>query len=166
MNNNYVIIGKVVNIFGIKGELKITSNSDFIDYRYQVGKTIYFKKANKLVKATVSSYRLIKGNPTIRINNEINPDNVMEYIGCEVYADSSDKPELEEGTYYIDDLVGLDVICEDKVIGKVNDVIKLPKNSCLEIILNDGSTTLMPLIPDYVVKVNKDSIIVNKMEVI
>ena len=32
MKNNYVEIGKVVNTFGIKGELKIVSESDFVDY--------------------------------------------------------------------------------------------------------------------------------------
>ena len=34
---NLLQVGKVVNTFGIKGELKILSDSDFIEDRFKVG---------------------------------------------------------------------------------------------------------------------------------
>ena len=36
-------IGKVIGTFGIKGELKIYSESDFIEERFKKGNTIYLK---------------------------------------------------------------------------------------------------------------------------
>ena len=70
MNDKYVEIGKVVNTFGIKGELKIQSESDFIDYRFAVGKIIYFKMGRIIKEFKVSSYRVLKGNVVITINDQ------------------------------------------------------------------------------------------------
>ena len=47
MNNEYIEIGKIVNTFGIKGELKVQSKSDFLSYRFRVGAVIYLKMGQK-----------------------------------------------------------------------------------------------------------------------
>ena len=107
MNDKYVEIGKVVNTFGIKGELKIQSESDFIDYRFAVGKIIYFKMGRIIKEFKVSSYRVLKGNVVITINDQKDINLVEQYIGSTVLADASDIPPLEEGEFLIDDLVGL-----------------------------------------------------------
>jgi signal transduction histidine kinase len=114
MKNNYIEIGKVVNTFGIKGELKIQSDSDFVDYRYQVGKTIVFKMRNILKEVRVSSFRILKGNVVITINDLYDINQVEQYIGATVLADKNDVPPLEEGEFMIDDIVGLDVYDVDK----------------------------------------------------
>ena len=58
--NDYIEIGKVVNTFGIKGELKIVSESDFVDYRYAVGKTIYLKLRNTIKVALDEDQEVVK----------------------------------------------------------------------------------------------------------
>ena len=77
--NDYIEIGKVVNTFGIKGELKIVSESDFVDYRYAVGKTIFLKLRNTIKEVRVSSYRVHKGNILITIDKiyDINVKNAI-----------------------------------------------------------------------------------------
>ncbi len=35
-----VEVGKIVNTHGIKGEIKVKSNSDFTDIRFQPGETV------------------------------------------------------------------------------------------------------------------------------
>ena len=108
MKNNYVEIGKVVNTFGIKGELKIVSESDFVDYRYAVGKTIFLKMRSVLKEVKVSSFRIHKGNILITIENILDINEVEKFIGAVVLADKNDVPPLEDGEFYIDDVVGLD----------------------------------------------------------
>ena len=44
-------IGKIINTFGIKGELKIYSESDFIEYRYQKGAIIYIDNKQHIVSS-------------------------------------------------------------------------------------------------------------------
>ena len=40
---NQVIVGKIVNTHGIKGELKVKASTDFIEERFQKGATLYLE---------------------------------------------------------------------------------------------------------------------------
>ena len=41
---NLVLFGKIVGTHGIKGEVKISSNSDFKEERFKIGNTLYVKE--------------------------------------------------------------------------------------------------------------------------
>ena len=165
-NNNYIEIGKVVNTFGIKGELKIVSESDFIDYRYAVGKTIYLKLRSLIKEVHVSSYRVHKGNILITIDKIFDINEVEKYIGAVVLADKNDVPPLEDGEFYIDDVVGLDAYDEKgKKIGTVVDVILIPANDLIEIELLNGKKELIPYVDEYILDITEDKIVVKLLEV-
>ena len=164
--NDYIEIGKVVNTFGIKGELKIVSESDFVDYRYAVGKTIYFKLRNTIKEVRVSSYRVHKGNILITIDKIYDINEVEKYIGADVLADKLDVPPLEDGEFYIDDVVGLDAYDETgEIIGKVVDVILIPANDLIEIELLNGKKELIPYVDEYILEITEDKIVVRLLEV-
>ena len=166
MKNNYIEIGKVVNTFGIKGELKIVSESDFVDYRYAVGKTIFLKMRNNLKEVRVSSYRVHKGNILITIDNILDINEVEKFIGATVLADKNDMPPLEDGEFYIDDVVGLDAYDEDgEKLGVVSDVIIIPYNDLIEVELLDGKKELIPYVDEYVLDILEDRIIIKLLEV-
>ena len=166
MKNNYVEIGKVVNTFGIKGELKIVSESDFVDYRYAVGKTIFLKMRSVLKEVKVSSFRIHKGNILITIDNILDINEVEKYIGAVVLADKKDVPPLEDGEFYIDDVVGLDAYDEDgKKLGVVSDVIIIPYNDLIEVELLNGKKELIPYVDEYVLDILEDRIIIKLLEV-
>ena len=165
INNKYIEIGKIVNTFGIKGELKVTSDSDFINYRFQKGKKVYFKYGKEYLEKTISSYRILKGNVVITIDNINDINQVVPYIGVTIYADINDIPPLEKNSYFVNDLIGLDVYLEDNTLyGKVSDVINLPANDCLEITLKNQTTKLIPFINDFVISIEKDKITIKVLE--
>ena len=43
----YILIGKIVNTFGIKGELKVEVHTDFVEERYSGGSTFYIGDDHK-----------------------------------------------------------------------------------------------------------------------
>lgn len=164
--NDYIEIGKVVNTFGIKGELKIVSESDFVDYRYAVGKTIYLKLRSIIKEVNVSSYRVHKGNILITIDKIHDINEVEKYIGAVVLADKNDVPPLEDGEFYIDDVVGLDAYNEvGEKIGTVVDVILIPANDLIEIELLNGKKELIPYVDEYILDITEDKIVVKLLEV-
>lgn len=166
-NDKYIMIGKVVNTFGIKGELKITSESDFIDYRFRVGATIYLLYGKEYIKAKVSSMRMIKGCVSITINDIHDINEVIKYIGVNVYCLKDDKPILEDGTYMIDDLVGLDVYHVDgNHLGIVKDVLIMPTQDILDITLDNNQSLLIPFVDEYVKEVCQDKIVIITYEVL
>lgn len=165
MKNDYIEIGKVVNTFGIKGELKIVSESDFVFYRYAVGKTIYLKLRSIIKEVKVSSFRIHKGNILITLDNLFDINEVEKYIGAVVLADKSDTPPLEDGEFYIDDVVGLDAYNVDgEKIGIVTDVIIIPANDLIEIELLNGKKELLPYVDEYILEITDDKIIVKLLE--
>ena len=68
MKNDYIEIGKVVNTFGIKGELKIYSESDFIDQRFRKGAKIVLKNKKTSKEVVISSMRIHKKTILITID--------------------------------------------------------------------------------------------------
>ena len=69
MNNDLILIGKIIGVFGIKGELKVYSESDFIETRFKKGAHIVLKNKKVSKEATVSSMRIHKKTILITIDN-------------------------------------------------------------------------------------------------
>ena len=162
MNKTY--IGKVIGTFGIKGELKIYSESDFIEERFKKGNKVYFKAGRQEIEVTVSSYKIHKNNILITINNLNNINDVEKYVGYEVYSDQD--ITLEEDEFLVDDLIGLTVYNEQKeLIGEVLDVISIPSNDILEIKTKEKKI-LIPFINDYIVEITDEYIIIKELEIV
>lgn len=159
MNRTY--IGKIIGTFGIKGELKVFSESDFIDQRFKKGNELILKSNKSELTVKISSFRIHKNNVLITINNLFNINDVEKYINYDIYT--IQELELDEDDYYIDDLIGLDVYNEQNIlIGKVIDVISIPSNDILEVETKDKKI-LIPFINDYIIEIN-DKIIIKEME--
>lgn len=166
MNKSYIEIGKIVNTFGIKGELKVQSESDFVEYRYRKTAKIYLKMGRNMKEVEVTSFRFLKGNAIITIDHLQDINDVKDYIGAIVFADATDVPPLNEGEYMIDDLVGLNVVDEDnKRLGIVKDVIILPTQDILEIDNGNPKPLLIPFIDEYIISIENDTIVVKLYEV-
>ncbi len=165
MSDKYIEIGKVVNTFGLKGELKIQSESDFIDYRFGVGHSIFLKRGRLIEEYQISSMRILKGNVIICVNELYDINLVEHLVGSIVLALKDDIPPLEDGEYLIDDLVGMNVVNEqEELLGVVNDVIIIPSNEILEIKMNNGTLKLVPFVDEFVLEVNDENIIIKMPE--
>lgn len=162
MNKTY--IGKVIGTFGIKGELKIYSESDFIEERFKKGNKVYFTAGRQEIEVTISSFKIHKNNILITINNLNNINDVEKYVGYEVYSDQD--ITLEEDEFLVDDLIGLTVYNEQKeLIGEVLDVISIPSNDILEIKTKEKKI-LIPFINDYIVEITDEYIIIKELEIV
>ena len=64
--------------------------------------------------------------------------------------------ELEEGTYFIQDLIGLDVVDADNgtVYGTLKDVLQTGANDVYVVQAEGGKELLIPAIPDVIVETN------------
>lgn len=62
-------------------------------------------------------------------------------------------PEPEQGSYYVADLVGLEVLEEGRVVGRVRDVLPGPANDNLE--LEGGE--LVPLVEDAIAAIDLEA---------
>lgn len=119
-------IGEVVNTFGLKGELKIFP---YVDY-FEDLKTIYLNNEPKEIERA----RYQKNVVIIKLKGLDDINDVESLKGLEVFVDEADMPELEEGEYYIKDLIGLDVYTDEgKHLGKVDDVFNTGANDIYQV---------------------------------
>ncbi|HZJ85987.1 MAG TPA: ribosome maturation factor RimM [Erysipelotrichaceae bacterium] len=153
-------IGKIVNTHGIKGELKVISDSDFVEDRFAVGNTIILDKD---LEVEVTSFRLHQENVLITINNLDDINLVEKYKNKDVYFDVSKIPARKEG-FYLFQLEDLDVYLDNEKVGKIVEVSK-PSQTVLRIQLEDREI-LLPYVDAFVEKVDleNNSIHINLIE--
>lgn len=148
-----ILIGKVVNAVGIKGELKIYNYSDS-DEIYRNTPLIYLE--DKLYK--IQSVRVQKGMIVLKLKG-IDDRNEAELVkGKELFITDADLPELEEGVFYVRDLIGMNVITENgKKIGEVNDVIQNTAQDIFEVRTQDDKLVLIPKVDQFVINIDGDT---------
>lgn len=157
-----VLIGQITGTFGIKGELKVYSESDFVEYRFRKDAKIFLSDKKEYV---ISSSRQHKGNVLITINELYDINLILDKVGMKIYALKDDIPPLEDNEYYLDDLVGLNVINQyEQHLGKVTDVMEMPSGYILEIIDENNNRFLLPFVDEYIENITEDTIYINEIE--
>ena len=134
-----VYVGKIVNTHGIKGELRIISDFEKKELVFKVGNKIIIE--NK--EHSIRSYRKHKVFDMITIDDFDSINQVLEFVGKDVYV-SRYSLKLKSSEYLLSDLIGLDVVFNDKVYGIVKDysndlnpLIKIKYNKDYYIPIND-----------------------------
>lgn len=148
-------VGRVVNTFGIKGELKILSDSDFIEDRFKVGSKLIIGDDEEI---TITSFRMHKGNVLVRFNDLNDINEVEKYKNKDLFVNRENLEPLEDG-YYLFQLEDLAVYEDGKEIGKVIEVLK-PAQTVLRIKLADREI-MIPFVDAFVESVDLDNKIIN-----
>ena len=115
---NLIKLGVIVNTHGIKGEIRIISNFEYKDRIFKVGNILYVGENESL---KIDSYRKHKNYDMITFNGITDIRDVLKYKGKKVYFDKEDLI-LKENEYLDSDLIGLDVIYQGNIIGKLSNI--------------------------------------------
>lgn len=150
-----VIIGEIVNTHGIRGELKVKISTDFVDERFAKGNHLTIDFHGQNVDVTVKSYRIHKNHVLVLFEGNENINLVEKYKGCTLLADK-DLDLLEEGEYYIGDLIGCEVFDKGESIGIVKDLYLYDHHDVL--VVKGKKTIMIPYVEAFV----KDEDIENK----
>lgn len=148
--NDYLYVGKIVNTFGIKGELKVISDFDFKDRVFSYNFNIYIGEEKN--KEIINTHRVHKKNDLITLIGYNNINEVLKYKGTNIYILRNDL-EIGEKEYLISDLVGYEVYDGDKYLGVVIDYEKMANNNLLKV--EDKNSFYLPLIDKYIEKIDK-----------
>lgn len=147
-----LVIGEVLKPQGIRGELKVKTFTDAPEDVKAFG-TVYIEdKPYKILSFRVgndgAAYMGLRGIPD---------RNAAElFRGKKLEGDRDDAPELEEGQYYIVDIIGLSCETEEgEILGVVKDVKNL--SSDIYTIEKAGKQILFPAVKGVVKKVDLEN---------
>ena len=150
-------VGQIVNTFGIKGELKVTPFTDDIN-RFDDLKKVYVKTRKDEKLYTVQSVRYHKNMVLLKLEGIENPEQAELLKNAYLEIDREDAIPLEEGQYFIVDLIGLDVYTdEEKLLGKVEDIYNTGANDIYVVKDELGKQILLPGIKDVIKVVDFDN---------
>lgn len=144
---NYLYIGKLVNTHGIKGEVRILSNFRHKDKVFVKGFKFYVGKEKK--EYVVETYRKHKNFDMVTFKDNYDINLIEHLKGSFVYI-NKDELKLDKNKFLSVDLIGFDVIINDKTIGVIEDTLDTPAN---EVLVLDNNV-MIPYVDAFIKKVD------------
>ncbi len=144
-----VIIAKLGAAVGLKGQLRLNYYSNNIDlikkYDFYYGEN--FANGENNSNQNKCKLNLISSaNGKIIVAIEGVTDRTMAEKWCNIllYISRSDFPEIKASDeYYINDLIGIDVISDDVLFGKVSQVHNFGAGDIIEITKQNGENIML-----------------------
>lgn len=150
----YLEIGQIVNTFGIKGMVKVNPFTDNIR-RFDKLKKVYIGSVKEKEEIEIEEVKYHKNMVLIKFKDINNPDEANLLRNKYLFIDRKDEDPLEEGTYYIVDMLGLDVYTdENELLGTLDDIYNTGSNDIYVVKNELGKQILLPAIKDVIKEVN------------
>ncbi|WP_446899492.1 ribosome maturation factor RimM [Clostridium sp. LBM24168] len=144
----FITIGKIVNTHGIKGELKIYPLTDDLE-RFKELTYVYIDgKVRKILSCKLQAKRAV-----LKIEGIDSIEEASIYKENYIKVKREDAVELQEGSYFISDIVGCSVLDSNGVnYGKIADVIHTPNNDVYWI--KEEKELLIPALEDIILDID------------
>lgn len=148
-----ICIGTIVAPHGVRGDIRILPQTEhpeqFLDLDYLLlddGRTLHLTNARFHKRMALVKCR------------EVNNMNEAELLrGQKVFIRTEDLPELEEGEFYVADLLGCKVIDTGGAeIGELKDVISTGSNDVYVVAASGGKELLVPALKQHVKEINPE----------
>jgi 16S rRNA processing protein RimM len=150
----YLEAAQIINKRGLRGEVKVDCFCDTLDTLCEI-KTLYFDE-NGQNPAKIIAAKPYKGFVYLTIEGINSVEAADKLRGKILFADRDDIP-VEEGSFFIEDLLGLDMIDADtgKVYGKIKDIFNTGANDIYTV--NDGTKDYyIPAVEEFITETDLD----------
>ncbi len=148
MIKQFLETGKITGTHGLKGEVRVQPWADSPEFLAEFDELYLDKGARKI---EIKAARVHKNMLIMKIKGVDTIDDAEKLRNKVLYMDRDDV-ELEEGAYFIQDLIGLSVLDDDtgEKIGVLADVSETGANDVYHIKTDEGKIYLIPAIPSVV----------------
>ena len=152
--NQYMEAGKIVNTHGIAGDVVVESYCDSPDVLRALP-SLFLKTKEGYDKLSVKKASFFKGRVLFHFAGYDTVEAAIPLKNKMIYALREDF-HLEEGAYFIADLIGLSVYDAEsgEVYGKLSDVLNYGASDIYEIVKPDGKKAYVPVVDEFVKSVD------------
>lgn len=159
-------VGVISSTHGIRGEVKVFPTTDD-PARFKSLKKVILEAKRETLELTVERVKFFKQFVIVKFKGIDDINDVEKYKGAELWVTREDAVPLEEGEYFIADLIGLTVMTDEGVkLGTLKDVLQTGANDVYEVAMSGGKTVLLPVIDECVLDVDleKGEVLVHVMD--
>jgi 16S rRNA processing protein RimM len=160
--DEYVVLGKISSVYGVKGWVKVYSFTEPMERILEYGDWT-LRKGNSLTPVKVEKGRSHGKGMVAHLKGVNDRDVAKQYTGLEICVPRDRLPELEEGEYYWYELEGLTVVTtENVVLGKVDHLMSAGASNDVLVVKGgadsvDRRERLIPYIDQYVLDVSLET---------
>lgn len=145
----YVAVGCALAPWGASGYVKVDSLTDFAD-RFAPGAVVYIDETEHRVEAC----RWQKGQPLVKLSGVDDAAAAGLLRGRLFEVPEGQRHPLEEGQYYLDQIIGLDVRSgSGEALGRVVEVMHTPAND-VYVVQGELGEVLLPAIADVIRRID------------
>lgn len=148
-------LGKIVSKFSFKGELLIKLDTDEPEL-YENMESVFVEVNKNLVPYFILQSKLHKSDLLrVRFEDVNNEEEADELIGKHLFLPLSLLPKLEGNKFYYHEIIGFKALDLNK--GDIGIITAVKENAAQPLIQIDknGKEILIPLIDDFIVKVDR-----------
>lgn len=150
MMNEYLELGQIVNTKGLKGEIKLNSFAEDNKVFEKIS-TVFLKQRDNMKEYKIEKVGYHKNQVIIKFQDCNSIDEAESLRNAYLLVKRKDLGELPKGTYYIADLIGLDVYTDENVLlGKVDDIYSTGANDIYVVKNELGKQKLLPGIEEVI----------------
>ena len=152
-------VGRLTKAHGLKGALKLELYTDEPDLRFQPGSQVSLQVPTDSPwfghQLTVKELRFYNNHPVVffeGVDDRTAAESLSRAILWVEY-DPEARPS-EDDAWFDHQLVGLDVLRDDAVIGQIQRLDHLPAQDLIVVATNSGEEVLLPFVRQFVPEVN------------
>lgn len=152
----YLECATIINTHGVRGDVKLESLCDSPEVLAALSR-VFVRDKETYREIKVNHASVFKQFVLASLEGVNDMDSAAAMKGTTLYA-SRDDFELEEGDYFIADLIGLPVIdnLNGTVYGKISDVINRGASD-IYVVKTPAGERMMPVVEEFVKKVDLDN---------
>ena len=157
----YVVIGKIVDTFGVNGELKVTPFAP--EEVFENLERVYLKRRGGFyVPFQLKDIRRAGRFYLLRFEGYEDVQEAQQFRGAHLFLPESELPERGEEEFYAYELVGMEVVTDrGKKLGKVK---RIEDFGVYDMLILEDERIMIPFVGDIVLRVDRDSRVVEVKE--
>lgn len=150
----YFELGQIVNTFGVKGMVKVKPFTDNVDQFEELG-SILVERNKSMTEMQIEEIKYHKDMVLMKLKGVDDMNAAERLKGGTIKIHRSKARKLEEGEYFIADIIGSDVYTDtDEYLGKVDDIYNTGSSDIYVVKDELGKQILLPAIKDVLLDID------------
>lgn len=152
----FLQVGVITSTHGLRGEVKVFPTTEDVE-RFKKLKNVLLDTGKETLTLEIQGVKFFKQFVILKFKGIDNINDVERYKRCPLLVERKDAIPLDEGEFFVVDMIGLRVVTEDDMeLGTLKEVMETGANDVYVIESAEHGEVLIPAIKDCVLSIDME----------